>query len=252
LPYLDQATQLRGVPPKKLLVGYSDSTALHEFMREKWGWATLHAPMPGLREFFEVTKDQMETLRHWIEGSAEGTPPQWKLKFLGRAPHSPIEAELTGGNLSLLASMVGTPYSPHFQNRILFIEDIGEGIYRLDRYFEQLKQSGLLKTTRAIILGTFDLCKDRPPMGLKKRPASARERKTGALGAVRPEVSLLEAQRFIFGEVATQLGIPVAAGLPVGHGPGLNALPLGARYRLDSKGVLKFVSWDAWIARARR
>ena len=75
LPLLDELTERHGVPPRKLLVGYSDSTALLEYARERWGWETLHAPMPGLRKFGAISGKEWSSLMAWLRG--EAAAPAW-------------------------------------------------------------------------------------------------------------------------------------------------------------------------------
>src|SRR3954470_13248387 len=102
LPMLDELTARRGIPPRKLLVGYSDVTALHEYVRTRWGWATLHAPMPAALSFSRLPAHEWDAILACVRG--EPASFGWgltTLTFLTAPPAAPIEAELVGGNLSL-------------------------------------------------------------------------------------------------------------------------------------------------------
>lgn len=252
LPLLSQLTARHGVPGRgtggsrggKLLVGYSDITAMHSFVRSQWGWRTLHAPMPGSSDFAKLSDKQYSAILDWIRGGRPVLHSERKpLKWIGGArPGSMIEAELIGGNLTVLVSLLGTPLSPMpCRGKILFIEEVSEGFYRIDRYLRQYLHSGLLEGVRAIVLGTFEDCQDSPGRAL----ASEKEigRKKPKYKPLRPTVPLSRALVEIFGSVGEALGAPVYAGLPVGHGTGLDPLPLHAKYRLSPGGKLEFLSW---------
>jgi muramoyltetrapeptide carboxypeptidase len=226
---LAEATRSRRVPRPKLLVGYSDVTFLHEFVRNAWGWRTLHAQMitasPGANDemwaaSFAIVRGERPTLPY-------ETPC---LRWMANPPTRDITAEVIGGNMSLWTSLAGTPWQPSARGRILFLEDISEKIYRLDRYVVQLEQAGMLAGAAAIVLGDFTHCDDEAPTVLAD----------DGVGRVpmRPTVSLSDGLNEIFGRVARKHGIPLAAGLPVGHGPGFWPLRLGVEHRLSVDGAL--------------
>jgi muramoyltetrapeptide carboxypeptidase len=165
-------------------------------------------------------------------GRAWGERP---LTWLG-AP-AEIEGELVGGNLALWASIIGTPYAPTpGRGRLVFFEDIGEKYYRLDRMLTQVRQAGLLDGAAAIVLGDFTNCDDDPPK-MVRGPGG-----NGAKVPLRRQYAWAEAEAEIFGTI----GVPVARGLPVGHGPNFAPLPLGARYRMGRAGAFELVGWD-WL-----
>jgi muramoyltetrapeptide carboxypeptidase len=115
------------------------------------------------------------------------------------------EGLLTGGTLSLLVALLGTPYAPPpAAGRIVFLEDVAEAPYRIDRMLTQLLQAGWFDGAAGIALGTWRGCGD---------PAEIDAVLAGRLGP---------------------LGVPILAGLPVGHGPRQLTLELGAPYRLDT------------------
>lgn len=257
LPLLDRLTEDNGIPGRKLLVGYSDATALLEYVRSRWGWATLHGPMPAMRRFCLQTADEWESLRDFLRGARRsGVKAPWekaRMRFIGKRPRGSIEGRVVGGNLTVWTSLLGTPFAASPRSKILFFEDVDEGIYRLDRMIQQLRLSNGLAGARAIFLGNFLGCNDTVAKVLRRMPGSDAERdllldspRPEDLRPLRKKFESKQAIQRIFGELGEALGIPVACGLPVGHGPGIASLPLGARYRLDRQGKLELLEWD-WL-----
>lgn len=149
-------TEIRKYP--KWLVGYSDITALHlAFMQH--GIFSLHAPMA--RHLTEDTEDVASLyLKDFLftgiqEYSVEAHP-------LNKAGLS--EGRLCGGNLAVLTGLIGTPYAEIPDNSLLFIEDIGEGAYKIDRMMWQLQLSGILKRLSGLIVGQFTDCNEDSQM----------------------------------------------------------------------------------------
>ena len=137
LPYLDRITAERGVPDRKLLVGFSDATILLEYARTRWNWSALHGPMIAGSSYLSQSAAESAALEAWVRG--EQAHPTWqdrKLKFLGKAPPTAIEGLLVGGNLTVWTALAGTPYAPPSKGKILFFEDIGEQLYRVDRMLQ--------------------------------------------------------------------------------------------------------------------
>jgi muramoyltetrapeptide carboxypeptidase len=252
LPILDRLTAERGAPPpRKLLVGYSDVTALHEYARDRWGWATLHAPMPAASDFAKLKADEWQAIVACARGQRPLFP--WEratLKFLDAPPREVITAELIGGNLSLWQAMAGTPYASRGEGKILFFEDIGEAPYRIDRMLTQLDQSGAFDGARAIVLGDFTNCEDEDTTCLK--PLAEGEDPQKLLDGMekRQRISLRrcythdECIREIVGTLGERRKLPIATGLPVGHGPNFAPLPLGGTYSLLSAGHLRLLDWN--------
>ncbi len=196
----------------KPMVGYSDITALHQYIYSRTGMVTFHGPV-GASDYNDFTRDYVEDLV--MKGK--------KVKIKAEEPDviAPGEAEgkLIGGNLSLLASLVGTPFQRSYEGHILFIEEVGESTYRVDRMLTQLIQSGLLNGVKGIALGYFTNCDAKP----------------GDRG-YEQSISLREVLKDQFGA----LGVPVLAGLPFGHEKHNATLPVGIQARLDAeKGLLK-------------
>lgn len=247
-------------PKKKVFIGFSDATAFHPWARRRLQWLTLHAPMPGVRKFSALSEGQMSqtlkcidaaiaTLRASKGKSKKGTrapnlfdafSPVKLDRVAGPGKKSSIKAALDGGNLCLLATLCGTRFQPKFDRKIVFLEEIDEAWYRVDRLVQQLYDSGAFKGARAIVLGTFTSCTDKMPDVLKARPVDGQPEEKMPL---RPALSEKEAIGAIFGDLSRRLKIPVFEGLKVGHGEGVSPLPLGAEYRLNEQGVLEMVSW---------
>ncbi len=244
MPMLQAIADQGVVPPRKLLVGYSDIAPLHEFVRERWGWSTLHAPMvtvtrtgPGEAEWHatcELIRRRRPSLGY------EST----RLRWWANAPAEPIEAELVGGNLSLWTTLAGTPWQPRGAGRILFLEDIAEKLYRIDRYVVQLDQAGMFRDCAAIVLGDFTNCDDESNQALLETDSNLIDWETHPRVPLRRTWGLEEGLKEIFIRVAGKYDVPLAAGLPVGHGPNYWPLPLGAKYRIGLDGSVALRSWD--------
>ncbi|NRB75259.1 MAG: LD-carboxypeptidase [Verrucomicrobiales bacterium] len=133
----------------KLIVGFSDITALHTLWASR-GVRSIHAPMVA------ALGGASEPIRQlWIEALEQpGAPREWNLSTL-KPDSGNSEGTLIGGNLAVLAALNGTPYTPNLAEKILFIEDVGERPYRVDRMLTTLKQSGWFEQLRGLVLGAF-------------------------------------------------------------------------------------------------
>lgn len=140
----------------KLFIGFSDITALHLFLQQKWHWQTLHGPSlnqvtrlliehENINELKKLIFGQLSELIYSLEPYTK--PLSTSLDF--------IEAPLTGGSLSLVQTSLGTDWQIETKNKILFLEDVNEVAYRIDRMLQHLQQSGILSHVKAILLGDF-------------------------------------------------------------------------------------------------
>lgn len=197
LPMLQNAHQ----PPPKTLVGYSDVTALHAFVQDRWGWKTVHGPMPAANQ--DVPDQDWQATADVVRGAK--TPPV-KLEVIV-PPAGPIEAPLVGGNLSVWNSLTGTPWQPETREKLLFLEDIREEGYSVDRMVTQLSQAAGIRQAAGIVLGSFT------------RGADAEELR----------------------EIFAPLGLPTVMGHEAGHGDRCPPVLLNARHRLEPDGTLTCV-----------
>jgi muramoyltetrapeptide carboxypeptidase len=227
LPFLDRFTAGRGCPPAKLLIGFSDATALLSFTRQRWAWRTLHAPMVISKTLRALDACVLRD----IARRSPLPPPwgSWQLRWLSPPPTQAIKAKLIGGNLSVWNSLTGTPFAESAAGNMLFLEDIDEPPYRIDRLLTQLSQSCRLDGVAAIVLGGFTDCDDRVSQVMSPVDPTHRV-------PLRRSFTIDEALQCSLG----QLGIPVAAGLPVGHGSNSTPLPLGETYRLEPDALLTY------------
>jgi muramoyltetrapeptide carboxypeptidase len=132
----------------KWYVGFSDITVLHMWLSEVCGVISIHGDMPLNFSNTKKTKDTFSSLRQALFGEAEGL--EWSGNFFKAED---VSGEMTGGNLSLLYSLKGTPAAPSTKGKILFIEEVGEYFYHIDRMLTSLKMAGMLKDLSALVIG---------------------------------------------------------------------------------------------------
>ncbi|MBE3574993.1 MAG: LD-carboxypeptidase [Firmicutes bacterium] len=209
----------------KVFVGYSDITALHLALQRHARLVTFHGPMAasgwapgGGRSPAEAAEAAFN--RRWFLRALTSTTPLGTLDLDGCSQMQVVsggkaQGAIVGGNLSLIASTLGTPYEIDVSGAILFFEDVGEAPYRIDRMLTQLRLAGILQAAAGIVVGECVDCQS---------PSGNSQGKGGA------EVSLLDVLHDRLGD----LGIPVLYGLPAGHGRRKLTLPLGVRAELDA------------------
>jgi len=199
----------------KIFVGFSDITGLHIAINRKTGLATFHGPM--LTSNIAQEKERDFALGGLLRMLSEPKPFGSILAGSGIKCGNTIRkgratGQLIGGNLSLLVTHLGTPWDFSTKGKIVFIEEIGETNYRIDRMLTHLLNAGKLSDAAGIVLGHFTDCEEKPS------------------GDGRPTQKNEE----IFRERLGGLGIPVAGGFPFGH-EALNAtLPYGIKATLDA------------------
>lgn len=186
----------------KLLVGFSDITGLLIAALGRASLMTLHGPT--VNTFGGVSGEDLDALRSLAFGEAKAA----QAAGLTRLRDGNAQGRLIGGNLTTLVHLLSTPFEPDFSGAILFVEERGEATYRLDRLFTHLREAGKLTELSGLVLGEFFDC---------------------------GPTSLIEEMVV---EVTRGLGLPVAAGLPVGHGARNMPLWMGARAEL-ADGVLR-------------
>jgi muramoyltetrapeptide carboxypeptidase len=203
LPLLDFA---RLAVHPKVLIGFSDVTALLAAMNSRCGLVTFHGPM-------------VTTLAGASERTLLGL---WDAVASDRLVMMPLEAAIAlrpgvasgkvcGGNLNTLCHLVGTPFAPRFRNRIVFLEDRGEAPYRVDRMLTHMKTAGCFEGVRGLVLGSFTDCG--------------------------PSEEIMA----IVDEIFRGAEFPILAGMEAGHTDPNLTLPLGVHAELDASGrTLRF------------
>lgn len=159
MPYLAKIKKPKKLQPQKWLVGYSDITSLHLFLNHFWKMPTIHGSVFEAWGVERVDKNDLQEtllLLHLLTNNkkARMSYPLQPMNFAAEKTKK-ITGMLTGGNLAVLTSHLGTPYIWSSGKKILMLEDIGERGYRLDRYLNQLKMSSIYKTVQAIVFGQF-------------------------------------------------------------------------------------------------
>lgn len=199
----------------KVFVGYSDITSLHSVLQTEAKLISFHAPMlnGGLAADDLPDFTRASFWRTVTEAAPAGSICAGYDKTAVSTLHCGVaEGRLVGGNLSVLCASIGTPYQPSFKDRILFLEDVGEKPYRLDRMFTQLLNAGILAQVAGVAIGVNSDCED------SGNASPTEYRQTSA---------------DVISERLSSLNVPVVTGLPFGHVK-LNAtLPVGAKARLD-------------------
>jgi muramoyltetrapeptide carboxypeptidase len=196
----------------KLLVGYSDITALHIAYAQRSGLVTLHAPMPATEW---IVSDFDDFTSAALFRALTGADPPGPVE---NPPGYPIEAlnggvargRLAGGNLCLIAALNGTPFELDARGVILILEDIGEYVHRLDRMLTTLRLSGKFDQCAGIVLGGFTDC---PPE--------------------HEEQSLTIRQ--VIEDVVVPCGKPILSGYMIGHCSPKVTLALGVQATLDAR-----------------
>jgi muramoyltetrapeptide carboxypeptidase len=187
----------------KWIIGYSDITVLHSHIYSNFYISTLHAPMAGAFNDGGNTNEFVLSLKNAMEGK--------KTKY-SCTPHAfnrkgEAIGELVGGNLALLSHLTGSESDIKTRGRILFIEDIGEYVYNIDRMMYQLKRSGKLAKLAGLVVGGFTDTKDT------ERPFG-----TTAYEIIR--------------DMIKEYDYPVCFDFPVSHTDRNYALKIGAGYKL--------------------
>ena len=191
----------------KLLVGYSDITALHFAFYTLSGWTGISGPMVAV-EWPNHDPASEKLFWEMASGSAVGSilgPSGEHLRPIATGRHEGI---LLGGNLSIIVRMLGSRYMPSLDGAILYLEEIGEPPYRIDAMFAQLKLSGVLDALGGLVLGSFT--ESDPPEG-------------------KPSLTLEQVVSDYFSDAR----FPVADGLIYGHIPIKCSMPFGIRARLE-------------------
>lgn len=142
----------------KVVLGYSDITALHAYLNQL-GWVTFHGPVAEMDWREPNGRDALR-----LVGGASGRLGDGPMEQLYAGECDPREptAPLCGGNLAVLTALVGTPFFPPVEGAVLYLEEVGEAPYRIDRMLTQMRLAGVLAKVRAVIFGEATRCTANP------------------------------------------------------------------------------------------
>lgn len=207
----------------KVFAGYSDITALHCAFLRRAGLVSFHAPMLASDLIKpETPQFAVDHLLRAVMSAEKGR--SLCADYSARKEHVRIikrgraTGPLIGGNLSLLCTVIGTPWQPSFKGAILFLEELDERPYGIDRDLTHLLNAGVLQQVAGVALGQFADCDDPKAKDAKEYRQTDFD---------------------VFKERLGKLGVPVVYGLPFGHIPHNAAVPVGAKATLDAvKGDL--------------
>ncbi|MCD2513915.1 LD-carboxypeptidase [Comamonas endophytica] len=226
LPRIDYAAVAKAIDGGTKFVGLSDFTAFQSALLARTGAVSWAGPSVGA-DFGEaqgIDDIMLDCFDDLLSGQGEGSG--WRMpKEKPRADGTPAvpevylqDATLWGGNLAMLASLVGTPYLPDIRDGILFLEDVGEHPYRIERMLSQLLHAGVLARQQAVVLGQFT--------GWRVTPQDKGYKLQSVVDWLR-----------------TQIQAPVLTNLPFGHVATKVLLPVGAKVSLSVEGRDALIYW---------
>lgn len=191
----------------KIFVGYSDVTNLHLALNQKCDLVTFHGPMVASNMVSDFDAETKESFFTAIEAEKDYAFKNPAGMEIGVLKEGKAEGRLIGGNLSLLSASVGTPYSLETEGKILFVEEVGESITKIEKWMYHLKNAGKLDKCAGILLGQFTKIRlDDPDFGVNN----------------------------CIGEILEGLDIPVMYNIQSGHSKPMMTLPMGAVCKMDT------------------
>ena len=194
---------------RRPLVGFSDCTVLLNWLTQRTGVPTLHGPV--VTQLPDLSSEAHSALVHFLTGPGGNDGSDVCHRPLEVLLDGEVLAPIYGGNLSVLTSLIGTPWFPSLAGAILFVEDVGEPTYRIDRFFSQLRLSGSLDGIAGLFFGHF----------------------SGVRGGDAVALAHLQA------ELVAGLGVPALRGAPCGHEADNHPLALGVPVHLHG-GRLRY------------
>lgn len=186
----------------KLIIGFSDITVFHNHVHSNFSLPTLHASVP--LNFKENTEAALSSLLNVLIKK----PNKYQITSHSLNQLGLVEATIVGGNLSIIYSLIGTNSDIDISGKILFVEDIGEPIYAIDRMFYALEKSGKLKTLAALIVGGMTNIKDT-------------------------EIPYNQSTEEIISSHTKKYNYPVCFNFPAGHISDNRAILLGSKAQLN-------------------
>lgn len=201
---IEEINPARFLKNPKWLIGFSDITNFHCFSNIILNTASLHATMPINTQ--SNTYYTLNSLKNFLINQKIS----YKIKSNKENKLGEVEATLIGGNLSVLCATLGTNYQPDFENKILFIEDIDEYLYKIDRMIWQLKYAGIFHQIAGLIIGHFTNIKDN-------------------------SISFGKSLEEIILEKVNEFNFPVIFDFPAGHENENLSIPFGMKLKLEAK-----------------
>jgi muramoyltetrapeptide carboxypeptidase len=206
LPFL--GGEIRNRP--KIFAGYSDITVLLNWFLQKFEIVTFHAPMVAMDLANGLTARSEAQLWDTLTGKCKS----WKVKLGEIIRPGRSESDMMGGCLSMLVTTLATPYEIDTRGKLLFLEDVGEKPYRIERMLTHLKMAGKLDGVAGVVLGDFTACEGDGPRDVRE----------------------------VVGEIFAAAPYPVVMGLTAGHGEENLTLPFGVKMALDGhNGTLALI-----------
>lgn len=198
---LEPLNALKTIPDtKKVFIGHSDMTVLHDWIHQKLHWPTLHFPV--LKEMLLTSLSSQKKFKKLISESSQISFSNLKILNKQKIKNKKIISQITGGNITLIQNVIGTPWSV-FRKGIVFLEDVNEKPYRIHRALWQMKNSGVFKKVRAVIFGRWQKEYNNEMIQQVLKP------------------------------FAKEVSFPVLLDLPCGHGRVNDPLPFGTRAELN-------------------
>ncbi len=191
----------------KFFCGFSDITSLHLSINHKTGLTTFHGPN-GVSDWTIFTRNHFRKIAFGDGENLTLKNPAKEITSVQTINSGKARGKLLGGNLTLVTSLLGSHYHPDYKGAILFLEDIGEDVYRIDRMMSQLNLSGILNNLSGFIFGRCTNCRESVPVSLTLKEVLD--------GYLKP------------------IGIPAFSGSMISHEPNNFTLPVGIEAELDA------------------
>lgn len=206
--YIDSLSLKKISDFPKWLVGFSDISVLHSALNRN-GIASLHGPMP--KNFEALLKDKKDKSLSYLHHVLFDGQIEYTWKGDATVNNFEVSGEIVGGNLSVLAGLRGTLHEPYYDSKILFLEDLNEQLYHVDRLVQNLKLGGVFNRISALVLGAFtDMEDTKVPFGKDVQQ--------------------------IFTDITKEADVPVVYGFSAGHQKPNYPLPFGLRLTLKREG----------------
>ena len=196
----------------KIFIGFSDITALHCAIFQQTGLVTFHGPMVTT-----LAKHDKQSLLSFFDTITSGVCRPITTRSVEILKSGQAAGRLIGGNLTTAVHLLATPYEVAWRDKIVFLEDVGEAPYRIDRMLSHLKTAGRFAGIRGLILGSFTNCGDQEMIWARVM------------------------------ELFSDEDLPIWANFPIGHGEQNMIVPIGGEARMDSStGTLSFPAPCCW------